>query len=95
MTQRRRRTPKIKAGQLMAYYGYADGVGPDLCVNWGPGTGGSPDGRILCSALSSPVSRLDGNKPFFEELEARGYDLNTLRFTIQRKRVLGETVKEK
>lgn len=83
-TKRRKRAPKIKLGQLVAYYGYAEGEGPDLCVNWGAGTGGSPDGRILCSALSAAVPGSEG-RPFFKELEARGYDLDTLRFTIQQR----------
>jgi hypothetical protein len=53
------------------------------------------DGHLLSFYFGhlKPRQLLDSDpepKTFFEELEARGYDLKTLRFSIKRKRVTPE-----
>jgi len=54
-----------------------------------------PDGHLLYNMLTMKRCRLDGTQPngitydkaFTEELEERGYDITTLKFSIERKRV--------
>lgn len=89
---KRYRTIRAKPGELRAYYGKADRwSGPDVCYAWGDGTS-SADGRLLHCALSTERLTFDfpGTGTVFEpslikELEARGYDITTLRFTIQKR----------
>lgn len=88
---KRYRTLKAKPGELRAYYGLADGDGPDVCYAWGDGVA-KADGRLLHGILSCDRMMLDfpniGHKygpSFLKELEERGYDITTLRFSIQKK----------
>ena len=81
---KRIRIPTAKPGELKACYGRAErGDTPDLCYVWGGDGASSPDGRVLCEALEN-VHVFDG-KSLRQELEARGYDIKTLRFSIQQK----------
>lgn len=92
--KKRYRTIKAKPGELRAYYGKPDRwSGPDICYAWGPGTDRS-DGRMLHHALSSqrmtfafPDNGIKWEPSFIEELESRGYDITTLRFSVQLKPV--------
>ena len=43
-----------------------------------------PDGHLLYGAFCRAA--VDGERSLVEDLEARGYDLTTLRFQIRRKR---------
>lgn len=89
---KRLRIPKAKPGELRACWGKADRhSGPDICYAWAPGIP-SPDARLLHSTLTSkrltfdfPSTNTKYDLSFVEELEARGYDITTLRFSIQRK----------
>jgi hypothetical protein len=89
---KRYRTLKAKPGELRAYYGKPDRwSGPDVCYAWGPGVSKS-DARLLHNVISSDRLELDfpnlGHKfgpSFIAELESRGYDISTLRFSIQMK----------
>lgn len=83
MKPRRYRAPQAKPGQLVAGYGKIEPRGqPSVCYAWGGAGACSADGRILSNALEgAPV--FDG-KTLVEELEARGYDLSTLRFSIEK-----------
>lgn len=54
------------------------GAEPDMCYDWGEGCS-RRDARLL-SATFSPV----GGNDLFKELESRGYDLKTLRFSIRK-----------
>jgi len=83
MKRSRKRTLRAKPGELIAYYGYADGDGPDICAAYGAAGAHKADGRILLEALSAKVCGLD--LPLWKELESRGYDLRTLKFTIRQK----------
>ena len=62
---------------------------PDLCYAWGEGVP-SCDARLLDSALTGkrhhPVGDI-WDPGFLEELEKRGYDLTTLKFSVQKKSV--------
>lgn len=54
----------------------------DLLINYPS----NPDGHLLHTRLNAP--RFDGSNElpsFVSELEARGYDITTLRFSVKRK----------
>jgi hypothetical protein len=95
---RRYRSKKVKPGQLIAYYGMADGDGPDVCFAWGEGCS-KRDGALLYYHFTRKIKRevygeeqkKNGGFPyvfdpsFIEELVARGYDITTIKFSIERK----------
>lgn len=84
-TAKRRRAPLVSAkrGELKAQWGRGDRWDePAIQYAWGPGSC-SPDGRILCNAIEN-TTVFDG-RSLAAELEVRGYDLTTLRFSIQMK----------
>jgi len=90
---KRWRTPVAKRGQLKAAFGREDRHSkPELLYAWGGGGAQSPDARVLAAAFEDkrhgygfPSMRLEERPSLIEELEARGYDITTLRFTIQQK----------
>jgi len=63
---------------------------PDMCLAWGDGCS-KRDGALLHWLLASPRKDYQHDKgvvfepSFLEELEARGYDLTTLRFSVRKK----------
>lgn len=88
---KRFRKPKLKGGELRVYWGKVDGEGPDVVLDWrSPALRG--DSLLLYNYIctKSPDTSV---KPLFskmrpsliEELEARGYDITTLRFSIMKK----------
>lgn len=89
---KRYRTLKAKPGELRAFYGKVDRwSAPDLCYAWGPGVDRA-DGRLLHNTLGSdrlttdfPLGNTKFGPSFVKELEDRGYDITTLRFSIQKK----------
>ena len=90
---KRYRTPNAKAGEVKIVYGRIDRHNdPDLCVAWGAGTDMKCTGRLVMNALTEKAMRLKFPGPgheyrpsLVEELEARGFDIETLRFTISKK----------
>lgn len=93
---KRYRVPKAKPGQLRMDYAHSND-GKCIHYNWGDGCSHS-DGHLLHYMCGAP--RLEhvysgdpeyGKYPtkygpsFFDELEKRGYDLKTLKFSIQKK----------
>jgi hypothetical protein len=95
---KRYRAPKTKPGQLRVYYGRADGDLPDVCFAWGGGGANKCDSNLLHYALASKRLELvygDEAKKLgvpwrfgpslIEELTARGYDISTLKFSIELK----------
>ena len=76
--------PQAKVGQLIAKWGRpSKGEDPDLCYAWGGGGADKSDSRCLMGALEdAPTSSGLGLRA---ELELRGYDISTLRFTINLK----------
>jgi hypothetical protein len=82
--KKRIRTVSAKPGHLVAAWGRGDDRGsPAIHYAYGGEGASKPDARILCNALEE-VSVFAG-KSLAVELEARGYDITTLRFSIQRK----------
>jgi hypothetical protein len=81
------------------YYGRADGDGPDVCVQWGGDGANRRDANLLFNVLASPrlqmclgeqAERTGSSYKFapslIDELKARGYDVSTLKFSIEKKR---------
>ena len=78
---KRWRSPKAKDGELKVQYGKLPLDSPDIIYVGGNGTS-RPDRRLLHYIFS--LGHFDG-KSLYEELESRGYDLTTLKFSIQKK----------
>lgn len=79
---KRWRQPSAKPRQLKAQYGkeqHSDR--PELLYVWGGAGASSPDARVLGRALED-VPVFDG-KPLTQVLIDRGYDITTLRFSIE------------
>lgn len=93
-----KRAPKAKPGELKMGYGKMPGDAPDLCFAWGDGCS-KRDGNLMHYIFCGKRQRVTyGNEKvekgpvvfdpsFVEELEARGYDITTLRFSIMKKTV--------
>jgi len=94
---KRFRTVPAKRGQLKVQWGKSDGFGPALLYLWGGGGADKCDARILSDAIERPQIERDYDKgtimnpaikevpSLAAELEARGYDLTTLKITIEQK----------
>ena len=87
--RKRRKPPKrMKDGELSVSYGYLrDESSEAIYYTNGPGCH-SADARVMAHAFEG-VEIHDG-KSLAKVLEARGYDMTTLRFTIQKKPVAGQ-----
>lgn len=92
MAKKRYRTPQAKPGELRVVYGKADRWSmPDVVYAWGEGVQGA-DGRLAHYAFATerltlkfPEGGTEWEPSFLKELETRGYDLSTLRFSIQKR----------
>lgn len=100
---KRWRVLKQRPNLLEVRYGKADRWdSPDVCYVWGPGTA-KADASLMHTMFSGYGWRKDDrtapvaveHNGFLKELEARGYDLTTLRFAIQKKAVAPEKEGEK
>jgi len=79
---KRFRTPKAKDGELLVKYGQEYGE-RDLFYCWPENDGGmKADSRLLMMAFEQ--EKILGDKPLRKLLEERGYDITTLKFTIQK-----------
>lgn len=79
---KRYRSVKAKPGELKASFGKADRWdSPAIQYAWGGEGAAKADGRVLCCALEEAIV-YDG-KTLAQVLTERGYDIGTLRFTIQ------------
>jgi len=88
MAKKRWGIPDAKPGELKAKYGREELSGEaDIQYCWS-GEGGSSkrDARILSDALEH-VPVCDGNS-LRKELELRGYDITTLKFSVMKKAVV-------
>lgn len=98
--KKRYRRFRAKPGQLRAGWGKPDEHnGPDLCYAWGEGVK-HQDGNLLHWALSEKRATTNWAAPLgsprfmwttyedslIEELIKRGYDITTLKFSIQKKK---------
>ncbi len=80
--RRRFRRVEAKPGTLVAAWGLGNerGEPADLYFSSCSPGASSPDRRVLCEAFEG--CKVFGDKTLRQELEARGYDLTTLRFSI-------------
>lgn len=91
--RKRWRTPTAKPGEIKIVYGRVDrDNNPDLCVAWGPGTDMRCTASLMMHAITEKTLRAKFPGPGHEyhpslvdELEKRGFDITTLRITIQKK----------
>lgn len=97
---KRYRAPRAKPGELKAQWGRLPHDDPDLCYAWGEGVS-KCDGSLLHSIFGCKRQRavygeerernhgypVVFDPSFIEELQARGYDITTLRFSIQKKAI--------
>ena len=89
---KRYRTPKLKNGELRVYWGKLPHDSPDVIYSWQGDRSMKRDTALLCHHFGSKTPD-PFEKPIFskmnpsliEELEARGYDITTLRFSIMKK----------
>lgn len=90
---RRFRKPKLKEGELRLCWGKIDkNSTPEMCCYWQGDRSMKRDVNYLFYELGSEkpdvlkTPLFSVMKPsFFAELENRGYDLTTLKFSIQKK----------
>ncbi len=90
---KRYRTPTAKPGEIKIVYGRIDRHNnPDLCVAWGSGTDMKCTGSLMMHAITEKTLRAKFPGPgheyqpsLIEELEARGFDITTLRFSVMKK----------
>ena len=84
---KRWRAPKARRGQLKVQWGKLRHDSPDIIYTHGDGTSRA-DSRLLHFMFSqghySPLDKTFG-KSLYDELESRGYDLTTLKFSISKK----------
>ena len=82
--KKRYRSPNPKEGQIIFQRGKIDGI-IDMCVFWDNIP--SCDRSLIFYYLASENINYSGGqmKSLIQELEERGYDLDTLRFSIQKK----------
>lgn len=81
----RQRRPKAKPGELLVRYGreYGD---EDLFYCYPEnGCGMSRDSRLLMQAFERTVLFKEIGRTLRQELELRGYDITTLKFSIMKK----------
>lgn len=86
---RRWRAPTAKPGELVMRWGRLPNEAPGTCFAAGDGLS-KRDMALLHYMLASKRMRWKEGAPtfepsFLEELEARGYDLTTLRFSVRKK----------
>lgn len=83
--KRRFRQVEARPGHLIAAWGRDDVPGnrPDLQYAWGGSGAQKPDARILSTAMEEAIV-FDG-KTLVQVLKDRGYDVTTLRFSVQQK----------
>lgn len=90
---KRLRQPKLKDGELRMYWGKADKYdSPDIVLAWQGDRMMKRDTALLhlhmCSRQPNPhkMPLFSVMEPsLIEELDARGYDLTTLKFSIMKK----------
>ena len=82
--RQRRRSLRARPGEIIAYYGHygPELEGPDLCAAWGGEGAAKGDSNLLLEAFGAKIY---GSVPLWKELETRGYDLRTLKFSIRKK----------
>lgn len=89
---KRLRKPKLKDGELRMYWGREPGDSPDVMLAYQGDRTMKWDMKMLhylmCSRHPDPHAKPIFNKmnpSMIEELESRGYDITTLKFSIMKK----------
>ena len=89
--KRVRSIPIPKEGQVKVAWARQPHHEPDVCIGWGVGVP-KADANLILHALTSERMTLDfpsgkhrWDKSLVDELEVRGYDITTLKFSIQKK----------
>ena len=88
---KRYRRPKVENGEIKFQKGKVDGD-VDICIFYGDDVP-RRDRSLVMIAFGSAKMHIDREKEFgvsfspsfIEELETRGYDMDTLRFSIKKK----------
>lgn len=75
--------PKAKDNELKVQYGQEYGNHPELFYCWGTNIPKSHTYMVM-SYFNNVKD--NNNKTFLQELEDLGYDISTLKFTIQKKK---------
>ena len=83
MARKRWRTPKAKPDELKIAYGKEPHDNPDLFYCHGGGGAHRCDARLLSHFIENVTYFEDRN--LRQELENRGYDITTLKFSIMKK----------
>ncbi|BAQ84260.1 hypothetical protein [uncultured Mediterranean phage uvMED] len=88
---KRYRRPKVQEGQIKFQKGKIDGES-DMCIFYGdnvPSCDRALIMNIFCSKRlqmgSKLLSRYEFDPSLIDELEKRGYDIDTLKFSIEKK----------
>jgi len=91
--KKRLRKPSIKSGELQIYWGRPNRRdSPDICYAWCGDSSMRADTRLLHNYLGAELpdpfvmpifSKM--NPSLFKELEARGYDITTIKFSIHKR----------
>lgn len=91
---KRLRRPKLKDGELRIYWGRdPHDKTPDVMLAWQGDRSMKADTNLLhyvmCSKRPDPFARPLFSKmepSFIEELQSRGYDITTIKFSIMKKK---------
>ena len=84
---KRYRKPKVVEGQIKMQKGRIDGENPDMCIFFGDNTPRC-DRKLVMNTFCFETYDTGTRKvtpSFISELERRGYDMDTLRFSIEMK----------
>jgi len=90
---KRLRKPKLKDGELRIYWGRLPHDNPDIIFAWQGDSSMKRDSRLLYNAVvcdqpdlhTTPLfSKM--NPSLIKELELRGYDITTIKFSIMKKK---------
>jgi hypothetical protein len=85
--KKRYRMPKVKDNELKLQWGKLPKDEPDICVLLGKDIP-KCDSRLLMNSFSSKrfhPNSFEFEDSFLEELEKRGYDIETIKFSIKKK----------
>jgi hypothetical protein len=78
--KKRYRVVTAKPRQLVAAYGKGDDSSHDIQYAWGGSGASKPDARCLSTAIEEAI--IHDGRCLREVLEERGYDITTLKFSI-------------
>lgn len=82
--------PKMESGKLDVWFGRTEPMEtPDMCVQSGENAGGSPTRSFVINFFTgghAASERPGYENTFLGELESRGFDLSTLKFSIRKKK---------